>query len=66
MSFQKRLEYYWKNSSWNELSRYNYKTRKDKITSLENELKEDKELTETDKRFITDKVIKPIKEYMEV
>ena len=66
MSFQTKLSYYWKMTSWNRISTFNYEYRIKEIKKLETELKEDKELTLTDKRFIIDKVFRPIKEELKI
>lgn len=66
MSFQTKLSYYWKMTSWNRISIFNYENRIKEIKKLETELKEDKELTLTDKRYIIDKVFKPIKEFLKI
>ena len=66
MSFQTKLSYYWKMTSWNRISTFNYENRIKEIKKLETELKEDKELTLTDKRYIIDKVFKPIKEFLKI
>lgn len=66
MSFQTKLNYYWRMTSWNRISTFNYENRIKEIKKLEIELKEDKELSLTDKRFIIDKVFKPIKEFLKI
>jgi len=66
MSFTQKINYYWKMTSWNRISKLNYEYRRKEIEKLENELKEDKELTQTDKRFINCKVISPVKEFLQI